>query len=481
MNHPSASAGHSQAMLLAAFAFSSCVSVTLTVVLGVSLTPADFGFFALVAVVVTLGREVIDLGTTAAAAREIAREPDRERAVLEGLALWRRLAGVVLGLCVLGLALVLDDPARRLVLVATAALMLTMGPTAFLSALLVRHAMRVPAAATIANQALLLATCLLLVIRGVEGAIFGGLVVAREAIWNVTVAVLGRALLGYRLAPMRRAPQLRRLFQATAIYALVVLCQKMYLYIDVLVVLFVRGENELGAYAAAFRVLTPAFLLPGIAFAPLIPLLARNAANARERYQRQVEQTLRLALAVGALGSALGVALGPDLVAALYRGQYTQAPLDITPAVQWLSASLMPVYVTAAASIALLAAGRERVLLGVVGAGFALNLIANLLLVPHWGFHAAAITTAITEWSVCVWVCTLVFGCRRPQWPARSALLPFLPAATAAAVCANVPGEPVSRLFVGLGVGLAALAWVAGSAIGRDYIRAVRAPEPQVD
>ena len=61
------------------------------------------------------------------------------------------------------------------------------------------------------------------------------------------------------------------------------------------------------------------------------------------------------------------------------------------------------------------------------------------------------------------------------EWSARSALLPFLPAAVAAAVCTNVPGDPLSRLLIGLGVGLACLAWIAASGIGRDYIGAVRA------
>lgn len=462
-------------MLLAAFAFSACVSLALTVLLGASLAPADFGFFALLAVVVTLGREVIDLGTTSAAAREIAREPASERALLEGLALWRRLAGVVLGLCVLQLAFVFDEPARRLVLIAGAALMLTMGPTAFIPAFLVRHAMLLPAVMTIVNQALLLAVCILLVTRGVEGAIFGGLIVAREAIWIVAIAVLGRVMLGYHLAPTRLALELRRFFRAVAVYALVVLCHRMYLHVDVLIVLFVRGEDELGAYAAAFRVLAPAFILPGVALAPLIPLLTRSAASGSGRYQSQLRQTLRLALAVGALGTALGLTLAPDIVAALYQGRYAQAPLDIVPAVRWLSASLVPVYVTAAASIALLAAGRERALLGVVGAGLALNLVANLLLVPRWGFQAAAVTTALTEWSVCLGAYALVLGRRRPAWSARSALFPFLPAAAAALVCANAPGDPLTRLLVGLAVGLASLAWVAASGIGRDYIGALRA------
>lgn len=465
-------------MLLAAFVFSAFVSLTLTVILGASLAPADFGFFALLTVVVTLGREVIDLGTTSAAVREIAREPASERAVLEGLALWRRLAGLALGLAVLALGWALDDAPRRMVLIAAAALMLTMGPTAFNAAFLVRHAMRLPAAATIANQAMLLGACLLLVRGGVTGAIFGGLVVARELIWNVTVAGFGRALLGYHLAPLWPPLRLRRFFRATAVYALVVLCQKMYLYVDVLVVLFTRGEEELGAYAAAFRIFAPAFVLPAIAFAPLIPLLTGSFAQAQTRYRRKAGQTLRLALALGALGSALGVALAPDLVSVLYKGQYRQAPLDIVPAVRWLSASLLPLYVTAAASVALLAAGRERALLGVVGAGLALNLTGNLLWVPIWGFHAAAVTTALTEWCVCLGACALVIGRR---WPARRALLPMLPAAAAAMACAAVPGDPVPRLLAGAGVGLAALAWIAVSAIGRDYLRTVRAGEPRAD
>src|SRR5712672_2931332 len=75
----------SQAVLMSAHAGRLALSVGTVSLLGRNLEPSAFGFVALVSSVYLVAVEVLDLGTTAVAIREVAARPAEERDVLTAL------------------------------------------------------------------------------------------------------------------------------------------------------------------------------------------------------------------------------------------------------------------------------------------------------------------------------------------------------------------------------------------------------------
>src|SRR5690242_18077659 len=100
MSAPARGAAASQFVLLASFGVTAAVGLALTVVLGRHLSPADFGFFALVGAILAFSRDATDLGTSTAASRDMARDPTSERVLLEGLYFARRAVAFLLAIAV---------------------------------------------------------------------------------------------------------------------------------------------------------------------------------------------------------------------------------------------------------------------------------------------------------------------------------------------------------------------------------------------
>ena len=94
----------SQALLAAAHAGRLLLSLVTAGVLGRNLAPGDFGFVALLSSVYVVAVEVLDMGTTAVATREIAAQPAKERETLEALLALRRLVSTAAFAALLGLA-----------------------------------------------------------------------------------------------------------------------------------------------------------------------------------------------------------------------------------------------------------------------------------------------------------------------------------------------------------------------------------------
>ena len=463
----------SQFVLVFAFGGTVAVSLALTVFLGRALAPGDFGLFALVGALFSFARDVIDLGSSTTASRDIGRDPGSERQLLEGLYYVRRIVAFALALLAIALAFLQDDPTRRMVILAAAAVLAVLGPTAYYASFQARQALLAPSLAAFATQVLLLAACALLVARGIVGAEVAGLVVVRELALIVIVAFLGRRLVGFRAIPRPHFARIRAFYATAGIWALAALCRHLFVQADVLAVYLLRGDVELGAWAAAYRILAPALALPWMAALPLVPVLA--ALGPLRAGTELLTRSLRLGLGVGVLAATCTFAVAPDLVTVLYGGKYAAAPLDAVPAMRWLALAIAVSFTTEIAAAGLLAAGRVRVVLATSATGLAFKIIANAVLVPVFGFVAAAATTATIELAACAVLCIALSLRWRPL--ARSvakALAPALATGLLAVGIVHWIPTPAARLAAACCVGLLAFLALLRSAVGRDYFHSLR-------
>ena len=169
-----------------------------------------------------------------------------------------------------------------------------------------------PALLNILGGLLVLGGSVVLKKLAAAGPEFAWLLVAREAMILLFTMLLGWRLLGYRPKPGLRGRQLREFVGPALIFGLASLIYTIYFNCDVFFVYVLRGKEELGAYAAAFRPVNPLLLLPWLLMVPMIPVLTA-AARDREKFVRQVRGACGLALGIGACGLVGGTLLGPDL------------------------------------------------------------------------------------------------------------------------------------------------------------------------
>ncbi len=395
-----------QAILLSSAAAQLGLALLITIYLARALSPAAFGFFALIGTIFVLARNFLDLGLSNVAARDIARDPRRERPILEGMMAYRRGVGVVLALVLANFAVAQKGTTERSILLVVGAVFLFTEPAALDPVFQVRQAQAGPALLNLFGGLLVLGASVWFKRIGIAGAAFGWQLVLREAVTLLVTKVLAERLLGYRPTPGFRGRALRTFVGPALIFGLASLVYTIYFHCDVFFVYALRGKDELGAYAAAFRPINPLLLLPWLLMVPLIPVLSATAAHDMKSFVRHVRGACAVALGIGLCALVAGVQLAPDLIQLLYEGRYLQGALSCIGAFRWLAIALGMVSMTTVLTASLLAARREKLLLAIGAAALLVNVALNLILLRHYNFTAAGFATAATE--LLFLLCTLV-------------------------------------------------------------------------
>jgi len=439
-----------QAVLLGSALGQLGLALLITIYLARVLSPAAFGFFSLVGTIFILARKFLDLGLSNVAARDIANDPRRERPILEGMMAYRRAAGVVLALALLVFAFLQRSEPERGVLNLAALVLLLTEPAALDPVFQVRQAQQGPALLNLFGGLLVLAGSLLFHRLAIAGAAFALLLVLREAVSLLFTKLMAERLLGYHPRPGFRGRALEAFVGPALIFGLASLVYAIYFNCDVFLVLALRGRDELGAYAAAFRPINPLLLLPWLLMVPMIPVLSAT-------------------IGVGACGMVAGVMLAPDLVTLLYRSRYLEGPLSCVNAFRWLAVALGMVCVTTVLTASMLAAGKEKLLLAIGTAALVANVALNVLLLRTYNFTAAGFATAVTELLFllgAVIAFQVVTGRSAITW---SSIPYLLPGVVMAVVFHFAHGEAAIRVTIGVVLGLLSVASILLSPQARRF------------
>jgi O-antigen/teichoic acid export membrane protein len=363
------------------------------------LGPMDVGKYAWVGVVAVYLDILLGFGMDTWLTREVARDPGHLGRYL-GQVLGARMAlwvGVLLIALLLAgpLAAPLDvtpDVALALGLLALA--MAPSGLAAALSAIFrASERMEYPAAVTVLTTILKVALGLLALALGYG---FVGLAAVALVVNLATLAallVLFRDLMAWPRLTLTPSASLA-LGAASYPFMLNNLLASLFFRIDFLLLRPLAGDAALGYYSAAYRVVDGLTLIPAHFTLALFPHLARQGQTDRAALARNYERALK-ALLVLSLPISVGIALLAEPLVLLFAGPayLPQAAWALQVLIWFLPFS----FVNGVTQYVLIAVDRQRflTLAFLLATGF--NLTANLLLIPRFGYLAAASITVLSE------------------------------------------------------------------------------------
>jgi O-antigen/teichoic acid export membrane protein len=448
----------SQVVLLAATAVQMASSLLLTIMAGRSLTPAEFGGFALVTTTFGLSHQFTDLGTVNVAVRAAARARDSERSVLENLLALRLILSILAGLACAGFALARTDGILRAMLLATSGVLVFSYASAFRTVFQLRQAQILPAILIVIAQLAAVAAAAVMLALSVDGGLLSGVIVAREAVVIVGTAVLAIGLLGYAPYPRFTRDALRSFFGVALIVALATIAYHFQLQGGPFWVQVMRPEEELGAFGAALRPLTPILMLPWLVMLPMVPLLSWLAVENRAAFIRQSQAGIDLLTGLGAVMAVATFELAEPLMAFLYGARFSEGALSAVGTLRWFALPLGASFAVAALSTILLADHREWSLLGVSAAGCVIYAVLNLLLLPDVGFVGSAIASACSVGVVAP--AGMLILATIGVVPGKRTLAILFPAVMLIPILHFLPGPPFVHLLLAAPMVLAALAAV---------------------
>src|SRR6266487_871972 len=162
---------------------------------------------------------------------------------------------------------------------------------------------------------------------------------------------------------------------------------------DLLLLMALAGAQSVGLYALASRITDPLLSIVLAYALGLYPLLCAKFGEGREQFATVYHESIRI-LALAIIPLAIFVSVEAKAIVALLGGQHFAAA---TIAVQLLMWAMAITFFNQLAVRACMAAHLERRMMYVTVISSAVNILANLALIPHWQIMGAGIASLLSE------------------------------------------------------------------------------------
>lgn len=366
------------------------VGVTIALVRG--LGPTRYGdWTALLAVIVLVGY-LTNVGLDEVAVRQAAMDPQRESRWISALVSLQVMLSVPVTIAALGVTLVIarDDTARiAAVLLSLTCLFSALGSARAVFQLRIRNSWT--AGFELANGLLWAIGVFAIVAAGAGLVAFAAAFLVASAVANLGQIVLARRHIRFKLRGGRT--DRTRLLRIGVPFAVASLLYLAYTQVDQILVFELAGAQAAGLYGAASKVLDRALVIPASILATMFPLMAVAYKEDLVRMRALVQTAVEVLLAVTLPFVAYVAVVGGPLMRLLFGEEFAAAgpALSVLMAVFAISAFS---YVAGDLVIVL---RLQRRYIVYAAMGLAINVALNLLLVPAYGFIAAAWVCLITE------------------------------------------------------------------------------------
>ena len=162
--------------------------------------------------------------------------------------------------------------------------------------------------------------------------------------------------------------------------------------LDTFVIQAAQGDRALGIYDAAYKFANLLLLIPSYFVLAIFPILSRQAGSEhlRDSFELAAKFLLLIAWPI-VLGT---MALAPLMIRILGGDAFLPEAATVLRVLIWFT----PLhYVNGVAQYAIIAVNQQRQIARAYTLATVFNLVANVLLVPRFGYLAAAVITVLTE------------------------------------------------------------------------------------
>ena len=378
-------------LILFARVVSRLIALVTVLATASSLLASRFGVFNTVVTVTSLVAPVfLDLGFNILYQREGARRPSEIERYLQNL-MSARLVLAVIALPVLAIALYflglidLLIPGYVLMVLSSYANLLRY-------TLYALQRLGFEAIAIVVESVLLLGLTLYGVFNHQGVAYFLWAYVAMYAFDCIFFWVLLHVLRIARVRWRFETPLLKQWFWMGLPFAVTYVLTTLYWKVDVPILKLFRTSAEVGWYSLAYKPFEALLFVPMTMLGVVLPVLAIYQRTSQDRLRAAVAMFFKALLMVG-WPLSLGVVVLAYPLAGLWAPFYRES----IPALQILALAYVFAFVNNAFIGALTVLDRQASYAKAAGASLAVNLVLNLILIPQYGYIAAAWTTVLTE------------------------------------------------------------------------------------
>lgn len=184
-------------------------------------------------------------------------------------------------------------------------------------------------------------------------------------------------------------------------YGLALILNMVYFRIDSVILFYMSGPKEVGIYGVAMKMLEQFTILPLYFMNSVLPVLTKAVKENSERYKRIIRYAFDFLAALAVPMVVGGVILAYPIIFVISDEQFlsrlSEGFYGSDIAFQILIFAILFQFLNVLFAFILIAVNKQSRLLYINAIGATLNIIANFMLIPHFGFRGAAITSVASE------------------------------------------------------------------------------------
>jgi len=156
---------------------------------------------------------------------------------------------------------------------------------------------------------------------------------------------------------------------------------------------YIKGDEVVGWYNAAYRLILVLLVIPGIYFMVVYPVMSRFFKDSGRAFKLSFERSFKymsmLAFPIG-VGTTL---LAEKIILLIFGHEF----LPSSKALQILVWSVVCIYLSQPYGHLVCSMNKQRIETKVTVMGAILNTVLNLIIIPKYSYIGASITTLLTE------------------------------------------------------------------------------------
>ena len=407
------------------------ISLTYFTLLARELGPEYLGKYYFAISLTTIFAIVIDLGLMNVLTREVAKNKERVQSYLSNI-LFLKLPLAILSL--LGVFAVINllnygELTRHLVYIAAGVMILDSFTTTFFATMRGFHNLKYESLGAVIFQLLVMILGLSALYNGMDirwvmsAMLLAGLV---NFVYSLNVV---RFKLGLRILPSYDTKIIRRIATIAAPFGLYIVFNKTFLHLDSVLLSLLAGDEYVGLYQIAFKIIFALQFLPMAFVASFYPAMSYYWANDRKQLTRSFERAINYLLIIS-IPIAAGVFALADKIVLLFKSQFNEAIIPL----QVIIISVIFMFINFPIGSLLNACDKQKKNTANMGIVLGVYVILNLILIPK--YQAVGASIAVTTGHILMTLLGLYWATKTIKFSYSKIIMIFLKALTSAVIMA---------------------------------------------
>jgi O-antigen/teichoic acid export membrane protein len=188
-------------------------------------------------------------------------------------------------------------------------------------------------------------------------------------------------------------------FVKTLPYGLALILNTMYFRVNSLFISLYRGQEEVGIYAVAMRILEQLTVLPLYFMNSVLPVLTKSLQEKNDKYKDIIRYSFDFLAAMAVPMAVGGVVLSTSIISLISTKDYLSHPgfYGSDVALEILVLAVLFQFLNILFNFVLIALNKQVKLLYINAACVLFAIILDLFVVPLYGFRGATVTSVLNE------------------------------------------------------------------------------------